>query len=132
MLKEVTFPPCAKTLYVCVPLSIDLLIELPFVSAAANTHPPVLHVNGSLLVPAGGMRPLGGWLLRAEDPDSPAENLLVQLLQPPTNGLLVRLQSNGGGGGGGGESTLHRDQTFSLAELRAGAVRFVHSADKPL
>ncbi|KAL2092359.1 hypothetical protein ACEWY4_012157 [Coilia grayii] len=91
----------------------------------ANTHAPVLHVNGSLLVPAGGVRPLGAWLLRAEDRDSPAENLLLQLLQPPTNGLLLRLQ-------GGAESTLHRDQTFSLAELRDGALRFSHSTDKPL
>ncbi|XP_031426498.1 extracellular matrix protein FRAS1 [Clupea harengus] len=91
----------------------------------ANTHAPVLHVNGSLLVPAGGVRPLDAWLLRAEDRDSPAKNLLLQLLQPPTNGLLVRLQD-------GGESTLHRDQTFTLAELRDGALRFSHSSDKPL
>ncbi|XP_048099370.1 extracellular matrix protein FRAS1 [Alosa alosa] len=80
----------------------------------ANTHAPVLHVNGSLLVPAGGVRPLGTWLLRAEDADSPAENLLLQLFRTV-----------------GGEH-LVIDQTFSLAELRAGAIRFSHSTDKPL
>uniref|UniRef100_A0AAY4BT87 VWFC domain-containing protein n=1 Tax=Denticeps clupeoides TaxID=299321 RepID=A0AAY4BT87_9TELE len=91
-----------------------------------NRHAPTLHVTGSLLVPVGGARPLAAPLLQAEDGDSPAETLQLQLLHPPTNGQLLLLRRRDG------EIPLQRGQNFSLAELRDGAVRFSHLPQHPL
>ncbi|XP_071779938.2 extracellular matrix organizing protein FRAS1 [Centroberyx gerrardi] len=105
----------------------------------ANSHPPTLQVNGSLLVPLGGFAPLPPTLLRVKDPDSPPERLIFQLLQAPGNGRLVLFrgeeeeeeeeeEEKGGRGRGGRE--LARDDSFSWGELRAGRVRFRHHRDK--
>ncbi|GLD61427.1 extracellular matrix protein FRAS1 isoform X1, partial [Lates japonicus] len=100
----------------------------------ANTRPPTLQVNGSLLVPLGGFAPLPPTLLHVKDPDSPSERLIFQLVQSPNNGRLVLFrgkegEERGGGRGKAGQE-LTRDGTFTWAELRAGQVRFKHQKDK--
>ncbi|KAK2838085.1 hypothetical protein Q5P01_015297 [Channa striata] len=94
----------------------------------ANTHPPALQVNGSLLVPLGGFAPLPPALLHVKDPDSPPERLMFQLVQGPSNGRLVLLRAPAGEEEAGRE--LKRDDTFTWAELRTGRVRFRHQKDK--
>ncbi|XP_067377534.1 extracellular matrix protein FRAS1 isoform X3 [Channa argus] len=94
----------------------------------ANTHPPALQVNGSLLVPLGGFAPLPPTLLHVKDPDSPSERLIFQLIRGPSNGRLVLLRAPEGEEEGGRELT--RDDTFTWAELRTGRVRFRHQKDK--
>lgn len=98
-----------------------------------NTRPPVLHVNGSLLVPLGGFAPLPPTLLHVKDPDSPAERLIFQLIQGPSNGRLVLFKAQEGEGMGGQGQTgqeVTGDDTFTWAELKSGRVRFRHLKDK--
>ncbi|KAF0034366.1 hypothetical protein F2P81_014432 [Scophthalmus maximus] len=101
--------------------------------ASANSHPPALQVNGSLLVPLGGFAPLSPSLLRVTDADSPAERLVFQLVRSPSNGRLVLFGGEGGegraGGGRGHELTGDR-ASFTWAELRSGRVQFGHQKDK--
>lgn len=89
-----------------------------------NSHPPVLHVNGSLLVPIAGSAPLPDTLLQVKDPDSPPERLTFHLVQSPTNGRLLLLRGQEG-------RELTADDTFTWAELRSGRVRLRHQKDKP-
>ncbi|XP_056274598.1 extracellular matrix protein FRAS1 [Pseudoliparis swirei] len=91
-----------------------------------NIRPPVLQVNGSLLVPLGGLAPLPPSLLRVKDPDSPPERLVFQLVRVPANGRLVLFGAEGEGSG----RDLNGDDTFTWAELRSGRVRFRHQEDK--
>ncbi|KAM9392081.1 extracellular matrix organizing protein FRAS1 [Pholidichthys leucotaenia] len=93
-----------------------------------NTHSPVLHVNGSLLVPLDGFAPLLPTLLQAKDPDGAPEQLIFQLVQSPSNGRLVVFRGKGGDEMGGLE--LKRDDTFTWTELRLSQVRFRHQKDK--
>ncbi|KAJ8398108.1 hypothetical protein AAFF_G00431850 [Aldrovandia affinis] len=88
-----------------------------------NSHAPGLHINGSLLVKIGGTRPLDLSFMTAQDPDGGMENLVFQLVQPPSNGRLVRLAN-------GEETGLSREDSFSFAELRDKAIRFTHAKDK--
>ena len=99
-----------------------------------NTQPPVLRVNGSLLVPLGGFAPLPPTLLRVKDPDSPSERLIFQLVQSPSNGRLVLFRGEEAGEEKESRRKAGReltgDDTFTWAELRAGRVRFRHQKDK--
>lgn len=95
-------------------------------SPPVNIRPPVLQVNGSLLVPLGGLAPLPPSLLRVKDPDSPPERLVFQLVRVPANGRLVLFGAEGEGSG----RDLNGDDTFTWAELRSGRVRFRHQEDK--
>lgn len=108
-----------------------LFLSSPVLSG--NTRPPVLQVNGSLPVPLGGLVPLPPTLLQVEDPDSPSERLIFQLVQGPSNGRLVLFGGEEGeerGGRGKSGRELTRDDTFTWAELRTGRVRFRHQKDK--
>ncbi|XP_008299754.1 extracellular matrix protein FRAS1-like [Stegastes partitus] len=91
----------------------------------ANSHPPVLRVNGSLLVPLDGSAPLPSTLLQVTDPDGPPDQLVFSLVQAPASGQLVLL-----GGEDGGEAELGRDDTFTWAQLDLGRVRFRHRRDE--
>ncbi|KAM7019160.1 LOW QUALITY PROTEIN: extracellular matrix organizing protein FRAS1 [Tautogolabrus adspersus] len=90
-----------------------------------NVHPPTLQVNGSLLVPVGGVALLPPYLLQVKDPDSPSERLIVQLIQSPSNGQLLLFMGEEGKG-----RDLSQDDTFTWAELRTGRVRFSHQRDR--
>ncbi|XP_076007225.1 extracellular matrix organizing protein FRAS1 [Genypterus blacodes] len=99
-----------------------------------NSHPPKLHVNGSLLVPLGGLSSLSPRLLSVKDLDSPSEQLIFQLLQDPSNGWLVLFsgeeEEEDGGARGKVGKELSRDDTFTWEDLTAGQVRFRHNKDK--
>ncbi|XP_013870055.1 extracellular matrix organizing protein FRAS1 [Austrofundulus limnaeus] len=88
-----------------------------------NTVSPVLHVNGSLLVPLGGSVPLLPVLLQVKDRDSPSQRLLFQLVHRPTNGQVVLST-------GTGLQELGTDDTFTWADLDQGRVHFRHLQDK--
>lgn len=96
-----------------------------FVSLA-NTRPPVLHVNGSLLVPLGGFTALTPLLLQVKDPDSPSQQLVFQIIHGPNNGRLFLLKEMDREQ----RQELSRDSTFTWTELRAGQVHFKHQKDK--
>lgn len=98
-------------------------------SSSANSRPPVLHVNGSLLVPLGGLAPLPLTLLQVSDPDSPAEQLVFSLVQAASNGELLLFGEEGGGGGSEGRE-LNSGDTFGWAELKEGQVRFRHRRNR--
>lgn len=90
-----------------------------------NSHPPLLHVSGPLLVPLGASAPLPPGLLRVTDPDSPPQRLVFSLVQAPSNGELLL-----SGGGATEARQLRRGDTFDWAELNAGRVRFRHRRDR--
>uniref|UniRef100_A0A8C1KIC1 Fraser extracellular matrix complex subunit 1 n=1 Tax=Cyprinus carpio TaxID=7962 RepID=A0A8C1KIC1_CYPCA len=90
----------------------------------ANSRAPSLYINGSLLVPIGGVKPLDAALLSIKDADSQSESMLLQLLQPPSNGHLVVLENDR-------ERALGRDDTFTLTQLKRRAVRFIHDKEQP-
>lgn len=98
-------------------------------SSSANSRPPVLHVNSSLLVPLGGLAPLPLTLLQVSDPDSPAERLIFSLVQAASNGELLLFGEEGGGGGTEGRE-LNSGDTFGWAELKEGQVRFRHRRNR--
>ncbi|XP_046698206.1 extracellular matrix protein FRAS1 [Silurus meridionalis] len=86
----------------------------------ANTHAPSLHINGSFLVAVGGVTPLEPALLSVTDSDSQSESLLLQLVQPPSNGQLTVLEHRQ-------ERALYKDDTFTLTQVKNRVVRFVHT-----
>ncbi|XP_035245707.1 extracellular matrix protein FRAS1-like isoform X1 [Anguilla anguilla] len=88
-----------------------------------NAHAPVLRTKGPLVVKIGGITLLDLSVVSAEDPDSSREDMLFQLVLPPSNGMLMRLTD-------GTETTLNREDSFTFGELRNGAVRFTHSKEK--
>ncbi|XP_061586644.1 extracellular matrix protein FRAS1 isoform X2 [Cololabis saira] len=97
----------------------------------ANTHSPALQINGSLLVPLDGYAPLLPAMLRVEDPDSPPERLLFQLVGGPSNGrLVVFAEEERGKNGGKAARELNSDDTFTWSELALGRVRFRHQKDR--
>uniref|UniRef100_A0A672YI55 VWFC domain-containing protein n=1 Tax=Sphaeramia orbicularis TaxID=375764 RepID=A0A672YI55_9TELE len=97
-------------------------------SCHVNVHPPVLQVNGSLLVALGGSAPLQPSLLQVKDLDGGVpRHLVFQLVQGPSNGGLVLLR-------GGEEETeareLNSDDTFTWTDVSGGRVQFRHHKDK--
>lgn len=106
-----------------------LLYSFCFLFSTVNSRPPVLHVNGSLLVPLGALAPLPATLLQVTDPDSLSEQLVFSLVQAPSNGELLLFGQEGRGGGTEGRQ-LNRGDTFGWAELKGGWVRFKHRRDK--
>lgn len=113
------------------PVSLSLS---PFLPSSANTHPPVLRVNGSLLVPIAGSVPLPPTLLQVKDPDSPPEWLVFHLVQGPGNGQLVLFRGEEEEETAGRRVTgreLSKDDTFTWAELSSGRLRLRHQKDKP-
>lgn len=106
-----------------------LLHSFCFLSSTVNSRPPVLHVNGSLLVPLGALAPLHATLLQVTDPDSPSERFVFSLVQAPSNGELLLFGEEGRGGGTEGRQ-LNRGDTFGWADLRGDRVRFRHRRDK--
>ncbi|XP_032434237.1 extracellular matrix organizing protein FRAS1 isoform X1 [Xiphophorus hellerii] len=100
-------------------------------SCHVNHHSPVLHINGSLLVPIGGSAPLLPSLMEVRDPDSPSGRMIFQLVQEPNNGRLVLLtEEEAGENGGKTRRELHKDDTFTWAQLKRGRVHFTHLKNK--
>ncbi|XP_022361766.1 extracellular matrix protein FRAS1 [Enhydra lutris kenyoni] len=93
-------------------------------TCAGKTSTPTLHVNGSLTLPIGSMKPLGLPLLNVRDRDGRLEDLQFRVVSTPTNGQLV-LSRNGK------EAQLDKAGHFSWKDVNEKRVRFVHSKEKP-
>ncbi|KAI4585533.1 hypothetical protein MJG53_005767 [Ovis ammon polii x Ovis aries] len=87
-------------------------------------HTPSLHVNGSLTLAIGSMKPLDFFLLNIQDQGGRVEDLLFHVVSTPTNGQLV-LSRNGK------EAQLDKAGHFSWKDVKEKRVRFVHSREKP-
>lgn len=87
-------------------------------------HTPGLHVNGSLILAIGSMKPLDFSLLNVQDQDGRVEDLLFHVVSTPTNGHLV-LSRNGK------EVQLDKAGHFSWKDVNEKKVHFVHSKEKP-
>ncbi|XP_023559071.1 extracellular matrix protein FRAS1 [Octodon degus] len=88
-----------------------------------KTHTPSLHVNGSLTLAIGAMKPLDFSLLNVQPHDGTVEDLLFHVVSTPTNGQLV-LSRNGK------EAQLDKAGHFSWKDVNQRKVRFVHSKEK--
>ncbi|KAM7157358.1 extracellular matrix organizing protein FRAS1 isoform 1-T1 [Molossus nigricans] len=96
----------------------------PNETCAGKIHTPGLHVNGSLTLTIGSMKPLDFSLLNVQDQDGRVEDLLFHVVSTPTNGQLV-LSRNG--------KVVQLDKAghFSWKDVNEKKVRFVHSKEKP-
>ncbi|KAM5158784.1 extracellular matrix organizing protein FRAS1 [Callospermophilus lateralis] len=92
-------------------------------TCSGKMHTPSLHVNGSLILAIGSMRPLDFSLLNIQHRDGRVEDLLFHVVSTPTNGQLV-LSRNGK------ESQLDKAGHFSWKDVNEKKVRFIHSKEK--
>ncbi|XP_045392852.1 extracellular matrix organizing protein FRAS1 isoform X1 [Lemur catta] len=92
-------------------------------SCAGKTHPPRLHVNGSLTLPIGSVKPLDFFLLNVQGRGGSVDDLLFHVVSTPTNGQLVLARN-------GREVQLGRAGRFSWRDVNEKKVRFVHSKEK--
>nr|XP_044999993.1 extracellular matrix organizing protein FRAS1 isoform X3 [Jaculus jaculus] len=92
-------------------------------TCAEKMHTPSLHVNGSLTLAIGSMKPLDFSLLNVQHQDGRVEDLLFHIVSTPTNGQLV-LSRNGK------EAQLEKAGHFSWKDVNEKKVRFVHSKEK--
>lgn len=95
-----------------------------FVCFPGKIHTPSLHVNGSLTLAIGSMKPLDFFLLNVQEQGGRVEDLLFHVVSTPTNGQLV-LSRNGK------EVQLDKAGHFSWKDVKEKKVRFVHSREKP-
>ncbi|KAM9238088.1 extracellular matrix organizing protein FRAS1 [Dugong dugon] len=93
-------------------------------TCAGKIHTPSLHVNGSLTLAIGSVKPLDFSFLNVQDQDGRIEDLLFQVVSTPTNGRLV-LSRNGK------EVQLDKAGHFSWKDVKEKKVHFVHSKEKP-
>uniref|UniRef100_F1M3H3 Fraser extracellular matrix complex subunit 1 n=1 Tax=Rattus norvegicus TaxID=10116 RepID=F1M3H3_RAT len=88
-----------------------------------KVYTPSLHVNGSLTLGIGSMKPLDFSLLNIQHQDGRVEDLLFHIVSTPTNGQLL-LSRNGK------EVQLEKAGHFSWKDVNGKKVRFVHSKEK--
>ncbi|XP_064440740.1 extracellular matrix organizing protein FRAS1 isoform X1 [Mirounga angustirostris] len=93
-------------------------------TCAGKIYTPSLHVNGSLTLAIGSMKPLDFLLLNVQDQDGRVEDLQFHVVSTPTNGQLM-LSRNGK------EVQLDKAGHFSWKDVNEKKVRFVHSKEKP-
>lgn len=101
-----------------------LSLTFGFMCFSDNIHTPSLHVNGSLTLAIGSMKPLDFSLLNVHDQDSRVDELLFHVMSTPTNGQLVLSKD-------GKEVQLDKAGRFSWEDVNEKKVRFVHSKEKP-
>lgn len=89
----------------------------------AGKHPLSFHVNGTLAVGIGGVKPLDLSFLGARDLDGDAEELWFHMDSAPSNGRLVMAVH-------GKEVQLSKGDRFSCKDVKEKKVRFVHSKEK--
>ncbi|XP_032256496.1 extracellular matrix protein FRAS1 isoform X3 [Phoca vitulina] len=93
-------------------------------TCAGKIYTPSLHVNGSLTLAIGSMKPLDFPLLNVQDQDGRVEDLQFHVVSTPTNGQLMLLRN-------GKEVQLDKAGHFSWKDVNEKKVRFVHSKEKP-
>ncbi|XP_070544831.1 extracellular matrix organizing protein FRAS1-like [Ptychodera flava] len=91
----------------------------------ANIYPPGLSINGTITVPIGTSKVLDASFLTAYDPDTAYLDLIFYIVEPPTNGDLMKNSM-------GKDSKLNKGDTFKYDELIHGNIRFVHDDLLPL
>ena len=79
-----------------------------FVCFPGKIHTPSLHVNGSLTLAIGSMKPLDFFLLNVQDQGGRVEDLLFHVV-----------------------AQLDKAGHFSWRDVKEKKVRFVHSREKP-
>ncbi|XP_039614478.1 extracellular matrix protein FRAS1 isoform X1 [Polypterus senegalus] len=89
----------------------------------ANSHPPILHVNGTLIVQIGGVKPLDLSFMSIQDLDTIPDQFVFYIVSLPNNGKLVKIVK-------GKQVPMNVDDTFTLSDLQEQAVRFIHSQEK--
>lgn len=89
----------------------------------ASRHPSSFHLNSTLTVGIGGVKPLDLSLLGVRDLDSDARELLFHIDSTPSNGRLVMVVN-------GKEVQLSKGDHFSFKDVQENRVRFVHSKEK--
>ncbi|GAB0189453.1 extracellular matrix organizing protein FRAS1 [Grus japonensis] len=89
----------------------------------AGKHPLSFHVNGTLAVGIGGVKPLDLSFLGARDLDGDVEELWFHMDSAPSNGRLVMAVH-------GKEVQLSKGDRFSCKDVKEKRVRFVHSKEK--
>ncbi|GAB1289869.1 Extracellular matrix organizing protein FRAS1 [Apodemus speciosus] len=92
-------------------------------TCTGKMYTPSLHVNGSLTLGIGSMKPLDFSLLNIQHQDGRVEDLLFHVVSTPTNGQLL-LSRNGK------EVQLEKAGHFSWKDVNEKKVRFVHSKEK--
>ncbi|XP_044921660.1 extracellular matrix organizing protein FRAS1 isoform X1 [Mustela putorius furo] len=93
-------------------------------TCAGKMSPPTLHVNGSLTLPIGSMKPLDLPLLNVREGGGRLEDLQFRVVSAPTNGQLVLSRD-------GQDVQLDKAGHFSWTDVNEHRVRFVHSREKP-
>ncbi|XP_069782867.1 extracellular matrix organizing protein FRAS1 [Narcine bancroftii] len=88
-----------------------------------NIYAPVLHTSNSLFVEIGGSQALNTSVLSVYDADTPSENLVLHVVNPPANGKLIRKQQ-------GKEIHLQKGAMFTISELKEHSILFIHDKDK--
>ncbi|XP_062899606.1 extracellular matrix protein FRAS1 isoform X1 [Mobula hypostoma] len=88
-----------------------------------NIYPPVIHMTSPLFVGIGGSQVLNTSVVSIYDADTPSENLVLYVVDPPDNGRLTRMQK-------GVKTNLQKGDTFTTAELKEHSIYFIHDKDK--
>ncbi|XP_010019626.1 PREDICTED: extracellular matrix protein FRAS1-like, partial [Nestor notabilis] len=89
----------------------------------ASKHPSSVHVNSSLTVGIGGVKPLDLSLLSVCGLGGDTGQLLFRINSTPSNGRLVMVVR-------GEEVQLSKGDRFSCKDVEEKRVRFVHSKEK--
>lgn len=90
---------------------------------SASKHPSSFHVNSTLTVGIGGVKPLDLSLLSVCDLGGDTRQLLFHINSSPSNGRLVIVVR-------GAAVQLSKGDHFSCKDVKEKRVRFVHSKEK--
>ncbi|KAG2466459.1 FRAS1 protein, partial [Polypterus senegalus] len=105
---------------ICAP---QYYLDISTRTCKANSHPPILHVNGTLIVQIGGVKPLDLSFMSIQDLDTIPDQFVFYIVSLPNNGKLVKIVK-------GKQVPMNVDDTFTLSDLQEQAVRFIHSQEK--
>lgn len=100
------------------------LIDLEFDILPSDNSPPRLVISGPVFISGGQPAALTPAVLSARDEDSPEEVLTFMVAQTPMWGFLERSKTTTRSGR---SQTSRRVSTFTLTDLRSGAVQYVPS-----
>jgi len=100
------------------------LIDLEFEVLPRDNSPPRLIVLGPVMISGGQPAAITPAVLTARDEDSPDDSLTFVVAQTPMWGFLERAKTTTRSGR---SQTSRRVSTFTISDLRQGAVRYVPS-----
>ncbi|XP_059502133.1 extracellular matrix protein FRAS1 isoform X2 [Stegostoma tigrinum] len=88
-----------------------------------NIYAPVIHANRSVTVGIGGSQTLDSTYMNIYDADTPIENLILHIVNPPDNGRLIKIEK---------EKQIHlqKGDTFTVQDLRTQNILFIHDKEK--